>query len=342
MIGVAREILARVGLGAAALALIASGVAAQPGSPLVTAAPAVRAVSLTGFTRPRAELPLAAERAGRVATVAYDIGETIGQDGIFARLDATLLELELAEVAIRREQLQARITHNRREVERYTELARRNNASASRLDTLRQTLRDTRYERRLLENRRQVLQERLQRTRIPAPVGWRITGRDLEPGQWVQVGEPVGAAADFTALIVPFALTPEHYGVLTAAGPDGIRLYLPDLKREVAAAIYRTNPGFDPVTRKIALDLTIRDPVEPRRGGLRARLGLRVPERSGAVLLPAGAVERSYEEFWVTREDGERLRVMLLGNAQGPEGKHLRIAAPGLAPGQRFRLPDGD
>jgi len=338
MTGMARKGLAHLGLWVAALALVVSSVAAEPDIPLVTAEPALREVRLTGFTRPRAELPLAAESSGRVATVAYDIGETIGKDGVFAHLDATFLELELAEVAIRREQLQARIAHDRREVERYTKLARRNNASASRLDTLRQTLRDARHELRLLENRRQVLRERLQRTRIPAPVGWRITSRNLEPGQWVQAGEPVGAAADFTTLIVPFALTPEHYGILTAADPDGLRLELPDLKRGVATFVYRTNPGFDPVTRKIAVDLALRDPVEPRRGGLRARLDLCVPERSGAVLLPAGAVEHSYEEFWVTRENGERLRVMRLGSRQGADGEYLRVAAPGLAPGQRFRL----
>jgi len=338
MTGMAFKALACLGLWSVAMIVAASGIAAEPSVSLVTAAPALREVTLSGFTRPRTDLPLAAETAGRVKVVAYDIGETVGKDGDFARLDATFIELELAEVDIQREQLQARITHDRREVERYTKLARRNNTSASRLDTLQQALRDNRYELRVLEVRRQVLQERLRRTRIPAPAGWRITERNLEPGQWVQAGERVGAAADFAALIVPFALTPEQYRALADTAPDDLRLYLPDLKRDVAAAVYRANPGFDPVTRKIAVDLVIRNPVEPRRGGLRAQLGLRLPERSGAVRLPAGAVDRSYEEFWVTREDGKRFRVMRLGSDQGPDGEYLRVASPDIAPGQHFRL----
>ncbi len=319
-------------------AMVVAGVAAEPSAPLVTAEPAVREVTLTGFTRARAELPLVAETAGRVEAVAYDIGETVGKDGGFARLDTTFIELELAEVKVQRKRLQARISYDRREVDRYTKLARRDNASASRLDTLEQTLRDNRYELQALEIKRKVLRERLLRTRIRAPVGWRITDRNLEPGQWVNEGERVGVAADFTTLIVPFALTPEQYTALTGPDQGGIRLHLPDLNREVTASVYRNYPGFDPVTRKIAVDLALRDRVEPRRGGLRARLVLRLPERTGAVLLPAGAVDHSYEEFWVTREDGERLRVILLGREQGPDGERLRVASPDLEPGQRFRL----
>ena len=152
-------------------------------------------------------------------------------------------------------------------------------------------------------------------------------------------GERVGAAADFATLIVPFALAPEQYTALTGPDQGEIRLRLPDLKRDVAASIYRTYPGFDPVTRKIAVDLVLHDRVEPRRGGLRARLVLHLPERTGAVLLPIAAVEHSYEEHWVTREDGQRLRVILLGrDAGGPNGERLRVASPDLEPGQRFRL----
>jgi hypothetical protein len=182
-----------------------------------------------------------------------------------------------------------------------------------------------------------MLQERLIRTRIRAPAGWQVTGRSVEPGQWVKSGESVGEAADFSTLIVPFALTPEQYTALTTA-EDGIHLRLPDLRQEVAASIYRTNPGFDPDTRKIAVDLQIRDEIEPRRGGLRAQLGLHLPERTGAVMLPTAAVERSYEELWVTREDGKRLRVMLLGSGAGSDGDRLRVASPDIESGQRFRL----
>lgn len=340
MTSAALQALRRSGLLLAAL-LSAACAAAEPDVALVAAEPAVREIALTGFTRARAELPLVAQVPGRVEQVDRDIGETIGEDGVFARLDDTFIALELEEVTIQQERLHAQIDYDRREVTRYTELARQNNASASQLDTLEQTLRDNRHELRVLEVKQRVLEERLLRTRIRAPAGWQVTGRSVEPGQWVKDGENVGAAADFSALIVPFALTPEQYAALTATN-DRIILRLPDLKREATAIIYRTNPGFDPVTRKIAVDLEIQDEVEPRRGGLRARLSLKLPERTGAVMLPPRAVEHSYEELWVTREDGERLRVMLLGSGAGPDGDRLRVSSPDVEPGQRFRLMGKD
>jgi len=94
----------------------------------------------------------------------------------------------------------------------------------------------------------EVLAERLARTRIPAPKGWRITARSVEPGQWVAAGQTVGRAGDFSTLIAPFALTPEQFEVLRALpAPFGVRLT--DQGRDARASIYRANPGFDPETR---------------------------------------------------------------------------------------------
>jgi RND family efflux transporter MFP subunit len=323
------------------LLLGAATAAADPTLRLVTAEPAVREVTLSGFTRARAGLRLVAETPGRIEEVLYDIGDRIEGDGTFARIDDTFIRLELEEIAVQQARLRTQIAFAQREVKRYGELARQNNASASQLDTLEQTLRDNTHELKVLEVKQRVLEERLARTRIRAPVGWRVTARSVEPGQWVKDGETVGEAADFSRLLVPIALTPEQHAALTA-GADGLRLYLPDLDKEVPAAIYRTNPGFDPTTRKIAVDLEAVGEIEPRRGGLRAQLTLGLPERTGAVMLPKAAVQESYDEHWVTREDGTRVRVMVMGRTQGGQGERLRIAAPGLAAGERFRLPEGD
>jgi RND family efflux transporter MFP subunit len=323
------------------LLLASSAAAADPGTGLVTAESAYRGVTLSGFSRARARVRLVAETPGRVEQVFADIGERIPEDGVFARIDDTFIALELEEVKVQQERLRTLIDYDRREVERYEELARQRNASASQLDTLQQTLRDNSHELRVLEVKQRVLEERLTRTRIRAPEGWRITIRSVEPGQWVGEGESVGAAADFSRLLVPFALTPEQHAALSAQ-PEEIRLRLPDLGTEAAASVYRTNPGFDPETRKIAVDLEILGDLEPRRGGLRALLTLALPERTGAVMLPADAVERSYEEFWVTREDGERVQVTLLGQADGSDGDLLRVASPRIEAGDRFRLSRKD
>lgn len=310
--------------------------------PAVTAHAALREVTLTGFTRARARLPLVAESEGRVLEVGPDIGEAVPADGVFARIDDTFIALELEEIAVEQSRLREQIAYDEREAERYRVLARKNNAAAAQLDTAEQTLRNNRHALRSLDVQRRVLDERRKRTHVRAPTGWRITARAVEPGQWVSVGQQLGEAASFNPVLVPFALTPEELDALQALTPPQLRL--PTLGEDVDAAIFRVNPGFDPETRKIAVDLSVQGTPAPCRGGLRALLHLALPERSGAVELPAAAVRSSFEEHWVQPETGEPIRVLLLGSTQGADGeRRLRVSAPGLKAGERFRLwPSAD
>ena len=326
---------------------VVSGAAAPSGTSedadtaeLALARSAMREVVLSGFTRARAEVPLVAETSGRVLEVGWDIGERVTGERPFARIDDTFIRLDLDRVRVEQDRLTTQVAFDRREVERHEQLARRHNASASQLDSLEQALRNDTHALETAEVERKVLEERLARTRLKAPDGWWITARSVEPGQWIREGETLGRAADFSTLLVPFALTPEQLASLESEA-DGLTLRLPDLGREVAARIHSRNPAFDPENRKSAVEIAIDEPIEPARGGLRAELRLRLPERSGAVSLPRAALERSYEEHWVTREDGERLPVVELG-ADGTDPERVRVSSPGIRPGDRFRLQPTD
>lgn len=312
---------------------------------LVTALPAMREIALTGFTRARAEVPLVAETDGRVREIFVDVGDRIDDGGRFAQLDTTFLQLDLEEVGVQEERLGSQVEFDRREVARFRELVRQNSASASQLDALEQSLRDNGYALAALDVKRRMLEERLARATIEAPVGWSVTARGIEPGQWVRGGETVGRAADFSTLLVPFALTPEQVAALERARSD-LALEMLDLGadtdaaaaiRRVPARIHRVNSAFDPETRKIAVELALSEPIQPARGGLRVRLRVRLPEATGAVSLPPAALGSSYEESWIVREDGTRVSALPLGpDALNPA--LLRVTAPGLKPGDRVRI----
>jgi RND family efflux transporter MFP subunit len=308
---------------------------------LAVARVAYHEVTLTGFTRARATLPLVAETGGKVLEVYADIGDTIDTSGVFARIDDTFIRLDLDSNRVQREQLRSRIDYDKREADRYRTLVDKGSASRSRLDELEQTLRDNRHRLDELAVQAQVLEERLARTQVSAPAGWRVTGRQVEPGQRVNEGEVLGEAADFSALLIPVALSPQQFAALQAQH-DSLSIQLPDQALTVPARIARVNPGFDTQTRKISVDIALAEPLEDQRGGLRAILQLQLPSASGAVLLPTQAVEESYEEYWVTREDGERIRVVRLGNRAGPDGNLLQVSSPQIRPGDRFRLLHDD
>jgi RND family efflux transporter MFP subunit len=312
----------------------------EPETAVVTAIPAMREIALIGFTRPLAELPLVAETDGRVETLPLDVGDRVDDSGLFAQLDTTFTQLDLEEVGVQQERLASQIAFDEREVTRFRELVRQNSASASQLDALEQSLRDNKHASRALDVKRRMLEERLTRGTITAPAGWSITDRQIELGQWVRAGDRVGRAADFSRLLAPFALTPEQFAVLQATESD-LELDLLDQARgpdiQVPARIYRVNPGFDPETRKIAVDLMLSESAGHARGGLRVRLRLRLPEATGALSLPATAIASSYEESWVIREDGARLPVLRLGPDAG-DPDLVRVTGPALRAGDRVRL----
>ncbi|MBK1645352.1 efflux transporter periplasmic adaptor subunit [Thiocapsa imhoffii] len=322
----------------------------EPSPDTTSVVAATREVELIGFTRAAAQTPLVAETEGRVRQVFLDIGEQVDESGRFAQLDTTFLRLDLEDLRVQQERMRDQIAFDEREVERIRELVRQNSASASQLDALEQSVRDNRHQLRALDVRQRILEERIARATILAPPGHRITARRIEPGQWVSTGETLGSAADFSTLLVPFALTPEQFAALSATA-DQLGLQPLDATRgqpraaapteTLAARIHRVNPSFDPETRKIAVELALIDPVPDPRGGLRLRLGLPLAEATGALSVPRSALASSYDEVWVIRDSGERIPVLPLG-PDARDASRMRVSAPGLAEGDRIRLSAPD
>ena len=181
--------------------------------------------------------------------------------------------------------------------------------------------------------------ERLERHTIAAPPGWLVASRSVEPGQWVNTGQTVGTVGNFDRLLVPFALTQQELAILKRM--ERISLRFPD-KEAVGAAddavtvparIERISPDYDPETRKIAVDLEVDEAPFPLRGGLRAELVLPLPDPGGAVEVPATALTRAYEDWFLTRPDGERVRVVFMGH--GAEGMR-RVSSPDVRAGDVF------
>lgn len=322
------------------VAAVTGGPPVYAGNAVVTAAAAVREVRLSGFTRPRARLQVITEEAGRVVDVPRDVGDTVAADGVFARLDPTFLGLELEANEVEQARLRSRIAYDLKEAERQRVLAERGDSSRADLDAAEQALRDGRHALAALKVVGRVLEERLARTRVPAPAGWHVTARRVEPGQWVNVGDPLGEVVDLSLLVVPYALTPQQYLRLEALR-GGLTLELPDLGLALPAQVYRVDPDFDAETRKLPVELAVELPPHRARGGWRALLTLDLAAPGGTVRLPRRALHGSYEEHWLVREDGERVRVTVLSDAAADPG-NVTVNAPGLAPGDRFRIRPRD
>lgn len=299
---------------------------------------AAREAVLTGFTRARNTMTLVAEVDGRVERVFADVGDSIGEDGRFAELDDTFVRLDLENNRAEQGRLKSELAYHRKEMERYRELVKGRTAAQSTLDNNVRAHDTTLQQLRALQVEERRLQERLVRHIIKAPEGWKVKHRELEPGEWVTRGQTAATLGNYSTLLVPFALSRREFSALKKMG-EAIELRLPDEGGAVTARVERVAPGYDPETRKINVDLEITSGDISMRGGIRTELVLPLPDPGGAVLVPRTALLKAYEEFFLVRPEGGRVRVVLLGG--GPGGT-VRVSSPDVRPGDRFVVaPDG-
>lgn len=318
------------------LALATPAPAQESGQKLVVAQPSTREASLTAFTRAGTVMTLVSEVAGKVISVNADIGDTIDENGVFARLDDTFTRLELNKVLVQQDKLRSNIAYDAKEVSRYQSLVKRDSAAQSQLDKLELDLALAKHELASMQVEEERLREKLERFIVTAPPHWAVMERYIEPGEWINTGEKLAELGDFRVLIAPFGLSPEEFDWLKRQkGP--IPLLVPDLPggpQTVQASVGRISPGFNPETRKIHVELEI--PAKPplTRGGQRVELAMRLPDAPGTVILPKSAVTYRYEEYWVTRPDGSELKVVLLG--KGHSADTVRVTSPDIQPGDEL------
>ncbi|MCI0733865.1 MAG: HlyD family efflux transporter periplasmic adaptor subunit [Methylococcaceae bacterium] len=312
---------------------------AAPG--LVKAKAAFQEIRLSGYTRARAVLDLATEATGKVERVFAEMGEAIGQNGQFACLDQTFISLDIESNQAEIARTKIDIDYFTKQVSRYEMLVSKNSSSQQQLDEIQRSLAGTEQQIRTLNTRHRELLERRERFCIAAPRDWIVIERHVEPGEWVQTGDPVAKIGNFSRLLIPYALTMAEYETLQRAA-EHLEVRLPDLGITLPARVARVSPEFDEKSRKIVLDLEIAGDLNQRRGGIRADLSLHLPDSNQSVLLPESAVDERYEQYWVQRPGGERISVVYLGRAasENPGGPMVRISHPTIRAGQEFVLEE--
>ncbi|OQX18404.1 MAG: hypothetical protein BWK76_07580 [Desulfobulbaceae bacterium A2] len=311
----------------------------------VAALPARIETTLSGFTRPRSILVVASEVAGRCLTVAGDVGEPVPPDGIFCLLDATFTDLQLAANETARQQLVRQIRHDEAELRRHERLLSAQAMSQAQIEQLSLQHDLSRLKLSQLETEAQSLRETKTRHQVPAPAGWLILERLVEPGGWVSPGQTLTRVGDFSALVIPLTVTDAEMAALSAL--ESFPLALPELNQQGTGRLERISPDFDPASRKTRVEVRLAAStlaaLPQRRGGLRVQLRVQLADPSGAVLVPAGAVSERHEEHWLTRANPEKspVRVLLLGAAAAPPdtgGEWLRVVSAEVRPGDTFLL----
>jgi multidrug resistance efflux pump len=321
------------------MGLIAAGPAWAQDAVRVQAAR--KQVTLSGYTRGRALQTLACEVAGKVLTVNYDVGQTMGQKP-FLEIDPTFVDFQIEQAQWTLEKFQvarargaSRLVYLQKEFQRVDTLHQGSVAplsklegAAEELDQARLAVQSTELEIKTLKTQLKELKERRHRHAVAAPAGWVIVQRRVEPGEIIAAGTLLAQVADFTQLVVPLFVSGEELAAIQRVKALEVKVE----GRPTRARLNWVNPEFDERTRKLAIELALEGFSGDARGGLLTELTIDLTAQGR--MLPRAAVSNRYDNPYVVLKGGRTIPVVILGEY----GDDLVIAEHAdLAPGTELQ-----
>lgn len=275
-----------------------TGKAADERAP-VAAAPEVvqkddRWMKVKGTLGPwRRSLP-AAEDAGRVASMGFEVGDTVKDGAVLVQLDDTIQKLEVAraEAALEAGRLHAEeraveVERAERELSRVQAANEAGKASEGELDgarlaaaAARSLLGQARAEQLALDASLRASRRRLDRLSIKAPFTGVVVGRHTELGGWLNPGESVAEIMDVNTMEVRVVI-PEALLYKVKENESRVRASVPLAEVGIELPVVRVLREVDPSGRTFSAWIK----VENKDGRLVPGLGVECQ------LLTGGAVE---------------------------------------------------
>ena len=139
-----------------------------------------------------------------------------------------------------------------------------------------------------------------------------MTVKVAEVGEIIGQGIPLARISDFRELAVPLSVTaPELQAIKALPDPFPGKLEGKDVK----VSVNYINPEFDEVSRKMNLELVLRNYQGERRGGL--KLEIPIQTKTEGLLVPKAAVVNRYENPRVTLKDTEEsVSIIIIGETE--------------------------
>jgi membrane fusion protein, multidrug efflux system len=231
------------------------------------------------------------EIAGIVAEISFESGAVVAKGDPMVRLDTSSEEAQLRAV-------EAQLDLARLNLEREKSLRKENMVSQADLDTADATMKQT-------QANADTIRATIAKKTIRAPFAGRLGIRQVNLGQFVDVGKPIVWLQTVNPVYADFALPQQEMAQLTNGLPARLQIdAYPD--RPFKGVLTAVNPGLDQVTRSVSLRATFENPDQLLRPGMFVRVELLLPEHQDVLVVPATSVQRapSGDSVYVVEADG--------------------------------------
>ncbi len=276
--------------------------APQPRTPkphlveVVSAQRAVLAVERerTGTLRAQQEIQIFNQEEGRITSLPFYAGDPVRAGDVVARLDAALLQAQLA-----------RTQALRRKAEK--DLARIGELIDKRL-TAQTELTRAETELAVAKADEQMLVTRLAYTTLRAPISGVVSQRLSEPGNIAERYTHLMTISDQRTLITEVAVSELLINKLHKGDPVAVTIDALGSATVLPGVITRIYPNLDPVTRTGTVEIGLDSPPPGARPGQLVRVRLRT-QASERLLIPFSALRRAVEgEYLFTLDAAQQVR----------------------------------
>ncbi|HSO23747.1 MAG TPA: efflux RND transporter periplasmic adaptor subunit [Chondromyces sp.] len=255
----------------------------------VEAATVTSTVAATGTLQSPRTVEIRSEAIGLVESVSFEEGSLVRSGQRLVTLDAAKLSRQLEaqraalEAAEAREELAGQIHH------RVTTLHERGSASAEELDRSAAALRQARAEGRRIAAEIGLVEERLEDTAIVAPATGRLAERLVDPGDFLDVGDPVAVLYTIDPLEIAFAV-PERSTARIVRGQEVAASVPAFPDREFGGEVGYISPVVDEGTRSFLVKALIANPDGSLKPGTFATARVVTERREGVPVVPEEAL----------------------------------------------------
>ncbi len=277
---------------------------------------------------------------GEIVTIAFEEGQTVRAGDMLAQIDPRPYQAALDQALAKKQQDEATLSSNKRDLERTSQLASREFASKQQLDQQTAGVGSQTAQLSIDQAAIDTARTQFDYTTIRAPIGGRLGFRLVDKGNIVHASDTTGIVqiAQIEPIAVVFTAPENQLPAITEAKRQGdvkVIAQTSDNKAVLGEGVLSLiNNEVDPATGTIKLKAVFPNADGKLWPGLSVNTRLLAQTLQGVLTVPDAAVQRGQNEMfvYVVGEDQKaEKRVLTIG----PYSDGVAVVEAGLRPGER-------
>jgi len=286
-----------------------------------------RSIPFSGSLMPYVQTTVKSKVAGEVRQVFVREGENVAQGQVMARIDTSVLQMQLDAQSAALEESKAKLSIAQKNRENSQQLLRQKFISQNAYDTT-----DSTYEASVAlvksaEAQLRMARRALEDAEVRAPFPGIVAKKIVNPGEKVTIDSPLFGLVDLARMEIeapaPASEVPAvKSGQQASFRVDGFG------ERLFQGRVERINPTTDPGSRAITLYISVANHDLALRGGMFAKGQIIVDRTTPSTVIPASAVRDEAGQTYVfTIENGKIARRSVTIGATEPQQGLVEVAS---------------